>query len=436
MPLKLTDDIAKAEAPPPSGNKVIRDTDAKGLGLRITSAGARVWVFEYEIAGRSRRYTIGDLQTFSTGKARKIALDLKAQVRLGEDPQAHRNAARAQVVAPKPDTFAIVAEEFLTRGLEKKGRSTGYIGDTRRNLQNHVLPRWESKTLSEIGRKDVITMLDDIAENGTVRLVEGKKTRAAGGPIAANRVLAAVRALFNFAIRRGLIEVNPCRLVDAPGEEKARERTLTADEMKELWAALGTLGHPFDHYFKLLLLTGQRRGEVAEMRWQDIALDAKTWSLTGAQTKNGRAHIVPLSAMAIDILKAIPRNGGIQRPSPFVFSSTGATPVSGFSRAKAIIERKVLAARREVDPKAEPMPEWGIHDLRRTVATELGRLGVSEFVIGKVLNHASKSITGMVYNQYEYVAEKRAALDTWATYLERLLQPADNVVVLAAGGKR
>ena len=209
MPLKLTDDIAKAEAPPPSGNKVIRDTDAKGLGLRITSAGARVWVFEYEIAGRSRRYTIGDLQTFSTGKARKIALDLKAQVRLGEDPQAHRNAARAQVVAPKPDTFAIVAEEFLTRGLEKKGRSTGYIGDTRRNLQNHVLPRWESKTLSEIGRKDVITMLDDIAENGTVRLVEGKKTRAAGGPIAANRVLAAVRALFNFAIRRGLIEVNP-----------------------------------------------------------------------------------------------------------------------------------------------------------------------------------------------------------------------------------
>ena len=430
MPLKLTDDIARAETPPPSGNKIIRDTEVRGLGLRITSAGARAWVFEYETGGRSRRFTIGDLNTFPIGKARKHALTLKAKVRLGEDPQAQRNEVRALAAAPKPETFATVAEDFLKRGLEKKGRSAGYVGDTRRNLQNHVVPRWGTKTLSEIARKDVIAMLDDIAENGTVRLVEGKKTRAAGGPIAANRVLAAVRALFNFAIRRGLIETNPCRLVDAPGQEKARERTLTADELKELWAAFGTLGQPFGPYFKTLLLTGQRRGEVAEMRWENVDLDAKTWALTSAETKNGRAHVVPLSQMAVDILKAIPRKG------TYVFTSSGAVPVSGFSRAKAIIERKVLEARRELNPQAEPMPEWGIHDLRRTVATELGRLGVSEFVIGKVLNHASKSITGMVYNQYEYVTEKRHALDAWASYLTRLLQREDNVVMLAAGGQR
>jgi integrase len=450
MPTKLTDDLAKNETAPEKGNRVLYDSEVKGLGLRITTAGAKAWTFDYEADGKSRRYTIGPIDAFTVGKARKQALDLKAKVRLGQDPQGDRNqkrekdkeAKRAEKEAVKPDTFADIVELFLTKGLQKKGRSTGYIVDTRRNFQNHVLPRLGNKALAEITRKDVIKMLDEIAEDGTVRVVDGKKKRAAGGPIAANRNLAAVRALFNFAIRRGLIEVNPCRLVDAPGEEKARERTLSAHETKELWAAFDTLPAPFGPYFRMLLLTGQRRGEVAEMRWQDIDLDAKTWLLTAAQTKNGRAHIVPLSPMAVDILKTMPRQTVIdenrkEQPSPWVFTTTGAVAVSGFSRAKAIVERKVLAARRELDPGAEPMAEWGIHDLRRTVATELGRLGVSEFVIGKVLNHASKSITGMVYNQYEYVSEKRHALDTWAGYLERLIKPAgDNVVVLGAGGKR
>ena len=439
MPLKLTDDIARAEAPPPSGNKVIRDSEVRGLGLRITAAGARVWTFEYEFTGKNRRYTIGDLSTFPIGKARKLALDLKAKVRLGEDPQAQRNEARALAVAPKAKTFADIVEDFLA-SLQKKDRADRYVVETGRNFTNHVLPRWGNKALSDIARKDVIATLDDIAENGTVRLVEGKKIRAAGGPIAANRVLAAIRALFNFAIRKGLVEVNPCTLVERPGHEVERDRTLAKDELLELWPVFETAGYPFGYFFRLCLVTGQRRAEVAGMRWADLDLEARTWTIPAKLNKSGRVHVVPLSAMAMAIIESAPRRSyvesGAKKPSPYVLTSDGDVPISGFSRAKAMVEAKVLEARRELDPKAEAMADWGAHDLRRTCATEMGRLGVAELVISRVLNHVAAGVTAKHYNHYEYLTEKRHALDTWAGYLDRLLKPVDNVVALAAGGKR
>ena len=196
MPIKLTDALARGEPPPSAGNTIVRDSEAKGLGLRITAAGARVWVFEYETGGRSRRFTIGGLDAFTVGRARKVALDLKAKVRLGEDPQADRNEKRteqrAEREAETPKIFADIVEDFLA-SLQKKGRASRYVEESRRLFVLHALPRWGTRSLAEIGRKDVIQVLDDIAVNGTSRKVDGKKFSAAGGPIAANRVLAATR---------------------------------------------------------------------------------------------------------------------------------------------------------------------------------------------------------------------------------------------------
>jgi integrase len=438
--MKLTDAAVQRLKAPPGGRVEYFDATLPGFGIRIagptprTPEGRRTWVLLYRYRGQQRRVTLEpSYPALSLADARKQAGDVLGLVSKGIDPAVEK--AKTKAPAAKKVTLTKIVEDYLQRGLGKKGRSASYIAETSRNFTNHVLPRFGERALSEIGRKDVIELLDQIAEKGTTRKTEAGKEHAAGGPIAANRVLAAVRALFNWAIRRGLVEINPCTLVERPGNETPRERTLTADEMRELWPHFESLGYPFGPFFKLALITGQRRSEVAGMRWADTDLETKTWSLGSDQTKAGRAHVVPLPDMAVELLSALPRKAvvekGVAKPSPYVFTTEGRTPISGFSWAKERIEEKVAAARKTAE--LDDMLDWGVHDLRRTAATEMGRLGIAEFIIAKVLNHASRGITGQVYNRYEYLPEKRHALDTWAAYLDRLVHPkAENVVALRA----
>ena len=441
--VKLTDAAVQKFKVPPGARVEYFDATLPGFGLRVagptprTPQGRRTWVLFYRYRGEQRRLSLEPpYPALSLADARKQAGDALALVSQGIDPAVVK--AKAKEPVAKPDTVATVVETYLTRGLEKKDRAPRYVVETRRNFTNHVLPRLGEKTLAEIARKDVIVMLEDIAENGTSRKVEGKAVHAAGGPVAANRVLAAVRALFNWSIRRGLVEVNPCALVDRPGSEAARERTLTAEEVKELWLHFESLGYPFGAFFRMCLITGQRRTEVAEMRWADVDIEAKTWTLSADQTKASRAHVVPLPQMALDILSEMPRKtftekSGSRRPSPFVFTSDGDVPISGFSRAKERVGEKVRAARQKAEPAAAEMVGWSIHDLRRTVATEMARLGITSFIISRVLNHVAAGVTAKHYNHYEYLTEKRHALDTWAAFLSRLVQPAaENVMALRA----
>ena len=329
--------------------------------------------------------------------------------------------------------------KFLSSGMKgKKGKplAKGYLDGTKANFENHVLPRWRDRDLASITRRDVIALLDAVAakEAPDGARAAPKAKRPAGGPVAANRVLAAVRAMFSWALRRGLVEVNHCTSVERPGEETSRDRTLTAEEIRELWPLFVGAGIPFGGLFRMLLLTAQRRSEVAGMRWDDLDLAAKSWTLSADATKAGRGHVVPLSQPALDLLATIPRMSvtanGTTKPSAYVFTSDGAAPVSGFSRAKDAIDAKVAKAR--ADAGADPALGWTLHDLRRTAATEMGRLGTPEFLIGKVLNHSSKGVTGQVYNRYEYLAEKRHALEQWGAYLERLVSSSANVVALRA----
>jgi integrase len=200
------------------------------------------------------------------------------------------------------------------------------------------------------------------------------------------------------------------------------------------------MGSPVGDFFKVTLLTGQRREEVSTMRWIDLDFDHKIpmrdgnkellincpiWTLPGTSTKNGKVHAVPLAPAVVDILKAMPRKaiklaeGGTQL-SPWVFTVGGERPISGYSKAKSRIDQKITAALAEqADPPLEP---WTIHDLRRTAATEMGRLEVQRFIIGKVLNHTDRTITGR-YDKFEYLKEKRHALNTWAAYVDGLVNP-------------
>jgi hypothetical protein len=210
------------------------------------------------------------------GTARRIELDALlprrgpekagealAMVADGKDPAAENEKAREDA-AREPDTVASVLGLFVKRHLEAKNRAPRYIEETKRNFKLHVLPKWKDRDIKTLTRRDVIELLDAVrdAENGR------------GGPVAANRVLAAVRAMFNFAAKRDIIEANPVSGIDRPTGETARERTLSPDEVQSIWQGAEALGYPFGPFFQIDLVTGQRRTEVARMRWDSLDLEA------------------------------------------------------------------------------------------------------------------------------------------------------------------
>lgn len=193
------------------------------------------------------------------------------------------------------------------------------------------------------------------------------------------------------------------------------------DEVKRAYGTSDLLGYPFAGFVKMLFLTGQRRTEVASMRWADLDLDASRWTLAADATKSARAHLVPLSPAAVTLLKATPRLGD------YVWSSDGKTHVKGYSKAKASLDTFLAAA-------GDPLKPWRLHDIRRTAATHLVRLGISETIVGRVLNHAPVGATARTYALHSYEPEKRNALDQWAAEIERAVadRQLTNVVALSA----
>jgi integrase len=389
-----------------------------------TPDGRKVFALFYRFGGKQKRLSFAPpYPNLTLGEARQQARAALARLAAGEDPAADKRAAKAKVLAPAgtivemPDAIERVFAEFVRRQLEGKGRASSYIDDCRRTFRLHIQPRWAGRRLDGIKRGDVIALVDEIGDSR--------------GKIIGNRALALIRALFNFAIRRALVESNPATLVDKPDEEVQRDRVLSADEIAAVWTAAGELAHPWCAYTRLLLLTGQRREEVAHMRWSDIDDSdpgGPVWILPAAATKTGRTHALPLSPLATQILHQCPRAGA------YVFSTRrqrgggGEAAISGFSKLKTRLDDRLAAAATANDSK--PPAPWTIHDLRRTAATEMGRLGIARFTIGRVLNHADRGVTG-IYDRYSYLAEKRHALNAWAHQVETLTNPlAGNVVAL------
>jgi integrase len=397
-----------------------------GLYLVVQPGGGKSWAVRYRAAGKPRKLTLGPYPLLDLAKARERARDALQTVSLGRDPGAEKKAERqASEAGADRDQFATVVETFLERHARAKTKARS-AEETERIFKLHVTPKWGKKRVQEITRRDVLDLLDGLVD--------------AGKPVLANRTLAAVRKFFNWAIERSVITSSPCDRVAAPAAEKSRERVLSDADLRLVWKAAEQIPYPFGPMVCLLVLSGARRDEAAGARWREISQDGTIWTISSERTKNGEAHDVPLSPAAQRLVAGLPKVKAEKKPE-FLFTTTGKTPVSGYSNAKERLDAVMLAiARKEAegagaDPEEEVMIEsWRLHDLRRTTASGMARLGIAVHVIEAVLNHKGGAISGVAaaYNRHSYLPEKREALDRWAAHVERLVsgEEDENVVAL------
>ncbi|TAY91869.1 tyrosine-type recombinase/integrase [Rhizobium ruizarguesonis] len=411
---------------PGSARREIADGGLPGLYLVVQPSGSMSWAIRYRFGGRPRKMTVGNYPLFGLAKARELAGAALRSVAEGKDP----GAVKLSEAAARSNPSNLVVgqlDQFLTRYVKQRNREST-ARETERFVNLYLRKRWQHKLLSDITKREIIDLLDEIAESH---------------PISANRVHAILRRFFNWCIERDVIAVSPVANVTAPGEVVSRDRTLSRDEICLVWRASEKIGWPFGPMVKLLLLTGQRRDEVASAKWSefDLGADVPTWTIPKERAKNGKAHVVPLSTAVVQILESLPRvNGDVD----FVLTTTGKTGVSGFSRSKALLDAAMMeiakeeaGARGEADFEPQIAP-WRLHDLRRTCASGMAELSQPVHVVEAVLNHKSGSIKGVaaVYNRYEYAEEKRRALVAWSRHVEQLVAPSENgnVVSLRTAG--
>jgi integrase len=408
-------EIAISKLPIPEKRKSYPAGGVPGLFLLIQpTTGVRSWALQYRSNGIQRKLTLGSHPTVGLSEARRLARAALGDVARGEDPAAAKQAARAAAKAEREadaDRIEKVVELFVER--HAKPRTKRWL-ETQRILAREVVGRWSGRRLSQITRPMIHEMTDAVMDRGA--------------SIYANRIFEHFRTMCRWAVERGIIERSPCEGMKAPAAETRRDRVLADDEIRLAWQAFESVGWPFGPIGKLLFLTGARLNEVAGMEWKELdLLEARTWTLPALRTKNKQAHVIPLSGMAIEIIKSLP----VVEPRHFVFTTTRRTHVSGFSNGKKDIDAAMKAA---ADKDGEPISHWTMHDIRRSVATGLQKLGVRLEVTEAVLNHVGGSRRGVVgiYQRHDWAEEKRAALETWSRRLEAIVtgKAAENVVEL------
>jgi integrase len=394
----------------------ISDAGMPGLRLVIQPkpSGARSWCVRYRYGGRPRKLTLGAYPRVDLAKARQRTKDALEAIERGEDPGADKQAWKAsqQVPTSDEDGFEHLVRRWLhtdvmprTRRWRDVAGLFGLLIDREnskpakpafRTVPGGLVARWAERPVDAIRRRDVIAVIDECRLRGT--------------GIVANRVLSALGRFFAWCCAREIVRASPTVGLRKPVAELSRERVLTDDELVAIWRAAAD-GTPFGDLVRLLMLTGQRRAEVAGISWPEIDLVACTWTLPGPRTKNGRAHIVPLSAAAVDLLEDAPR----YEAGDFLFGLGGETSFSGFSRSKSRLDAKIKKA-----AAGGALAAWTLHDIRRTVATRMADLGVMPHIVEAVLNHVSGSKAGVAgtYNRSLYEPEKRKALELWAKHVE------------------
>lgn len=378
--------------PDPARRLEIPDPGLTGLYLVVQPSGSKSWALRYRFAGKPVKLTLGRWPVMGVADARSAASKALERIDRGENPADDKKAAKA-AAEPGRDKLRSVIEVFLARHASRNRRPEAVSA----MFQREVLDKWGEREIQTITKRDMIELLDAVVDRGS--------------PVTANRLRAHLNTLFNWAKGRDILQVNPLDGVKPPAPEKPRDRVLSDNELRLFWAACEGLGHPFGPLYRFLLLTGQRLREAAEMTWPE--LNGTTWILPAGRAKNGSEHLIPLSPAAIAILEAQPRIGR------YLFSTTGSTPVSGFTHAKQRLDRLMAeAANKDLPKGAEPLhiPPFTIHDLRRTAATGMAGLRVPPHVVEAVLNHRSGTRRGVaaVYNRFDYAEEKRAALEAWA----------------------
>jgi integrase len=374
----------------PEGKKdyIVFDDDIPGFGLRLREGGSKTWIYQYRVGPKQRRIVLGPTKKLQLVAARQHAKELQSKITLGKDPAMEREEARHDA----ENTVGALAEKYLA--ARKSEWRAGSEVEIRRHLIKHAKPLHRSP-IASVSQRDVAVLLDSIAGNAT-----------------SNRVRSSLSALFAWVLRQG-IRLPEGNVVSYTGtrQEKSRDRVLSDAELKAIWAACFD-----DHHgaiIKLLMLTGQRANEIAALRWDELHDDQII--LPGERTKNGRAHVVPLSEPARAILATITKS---DRRHVFGRDDTG---YHGLTKGHVRLVRRIDGE----------LPHWTPHDLRRTVTTGMAELGVQPHIIEAVLNHVSGHKSGVagVYNRATYDMEKRDALNLWAEHLLAVVEGRKAVVV-------
>lgn len=396
----LTDAKLKALKPPSEGRAEYPDDKVPGLRVRISSKGSKTFILRKRQGDKVHNFTLGVYGhrftlTEARGKARALLSDLEA----GKAPPTLQKQS--------PMSKGTI-QAMLPAYLESKAHLRSHREMTR-ILKNNVLPKLGDRLADTVTRGEITALIDDIARTA---------------PTMARAVHAQLSAFYTWALPRlDRLQSNPCRDAGRPAKGKARDRVLSNEELCALWLAADSEGLPWGHGLKLMMLTGARREEIFSADRSEFDLTAGEWVIPPARAKNGMAHILPLSEAAQAVIKSIPVSGFTEKLMAAL--GNGANGPSGFSKVQARVRSAVDKAL-----KRESGPHWTMHDIRRTVATGLQRLGVRFEVTEAVLNHVSGSKGGIagVYQRHDWKTEKRVALYAWADELARIVRDKAQVL--------
>jgi integrase len=420
---------------------LVFDTVSPGLGVRVTAKGTRTFIVQWTdpVTKRKVREPVGIWGSLSIDQAREAAKVRLGQVAKGINPRAERLRLKAEKDRERAEaalSFEVLVDEWSQ--LHLAHRRKRYREEAQRVIK-HTFVDLLKRPAARIARAEIIDVLD--------KLVRSAKA------VTAARSLAYARAAFNWAAKREKVAQNPFVGLPVATVTVERERVLSDAELADVWAAVETMTYPWGPFFRIAILTLQRREEVAAMRWSEIAPDLSVWTMPGARMKNGKPHDVHLSRPAQAVLRALSdarskdRRGGEDEICDFVFSTTGKTSISGFSKAKAhldaaIVEVRAKAAAADARESA-PLVPWRLHDLRRTGASTLARLGFDTIAIDKLLAHQPTKLRGVaaIYQRYDFADERARALDAWAEHVltsnpGECERPLDNAMLVVVGAGR
>jgi len=391
----------------PEGKRETWLSDSEVVGLRVrATAGAKTFYacWTDRATGERRREKLGFWGALTLDNGRETARAILGEVAKGEDPEAKREARRVEAERDKAEralTLEALVDDWAKLHLSAK--RPRYASEAVRAIK-HAFCGNLGKPASRLTRAETVGVLDELLKAGKASI--------------AGRTLAYGRACYAWAEKRGKVASNPFAGLPIPAGVTERERVLSDEELGRVWTAAADMARPFGPLFRVLLLTLARREEVAGMRWSELSPDLSTWTIPGARMKRGQAHIVALPEAAREALASVPRVKG----QDLVFSTTGKTPVSGFTRAKAALDNGASVA------------DWRLHDIRRTGVSALAGMGFNPVVADKLLAHQPSTLHGAarVYQRHDFASEREAALKAWTEYVLRCAGAKDEAAGVAS----
>ena len=396
--MSITDKALKAIKPKDKEYE-IRDGNGEGFACRVYPSGTIVFMFYYHFDGVKRRMNLGKYPAKTLKIAKEDHRDALSELSNGIDPGRKKLLTNKESI--EAHTVSSLAKEYIDRWAKVKKKSWK---EDERILEKDVLPPWKGRKAKDITRRDVIKLLDKIVERGS--------------PIAANRTLAVIRKMYNFAIGRDIVNDTPCRAINRPSKENQNSRVLTEGEIKIFWNTLPSteMKKSSKLALKLQLVTIQRKGEIVNSEWTEFDLKGKWWTIPGTKTKNGLPHRVPLSPLAINILEELKALKEKKGESDFLFPSPrGNKPVTPDAIAKALHRNR---------DKFKECDDFTPHDLRRSGASHITGMGFPRLTVSKLLNHVESGITA-VYDRHSYDNEKKLTLNAWSDKLNQILKDKD-----------